>query len=122
LAADRIWLKRFGVRDEAPTTLDAILFDSLKDLRVARDTEDAVIETWVSGLSETDLATVLSYRTMANPDPIRQPLNAALTHLFNHQTHHRGQVHALMTAVENRDFAPSLDLIVYQRTTGVGMA
>jgi uncharacterized damage-inducible protein DinB len=40
---------------------------------------------------------------------------------FNHQTHHRGQVHALMTGLEGRDFAPSLDLIVYQRQTGAGM-
>jgi uncharacterized damage-inducible protein DinB len=122
LVADRIWLKRFGVRDEAPTTLNTILFENLTDLRVARDAEDATIESWISGLSDADLTSVVSYRTMVNPDPIRQPMNAALTHFFNHQTHHRGQVHALMTAVENRDFAPSLDLIVYQRTSGVGMA
>ncbi len=122
LAADRIWLKRFGVREEAPVTLDAILFDNLKDLRVARDTEDASIEGWISGLSEADLESILSYRRSVDPDPIRQPLNAALTHFFNHQTHHRGQVHALMTAIENRDFAPSLDLILYQRTSGIGMA
>ena len=122
LVADRIWLKRFGVRDEAPATLDAILFDTVKDLRVARDTEDAAIEAWVSSLSDADLASVLTYRRVAEPDPIRQKLNAALMHFFNHQTHHRGQVHALMTAVENRDFAPSLDLVLYQRATGVGMA
>lgn len=122
LVADRIWLKRFGVRDEAPPALDTILFDTLPDLRGARETEDAVIHSWTSGLSDEDLATVLTYRSLSKPDAIRQPLSTVLMHFFNHQTHHRGQVHTLMTAIENRDFAPSLDLILYQRTTGVGMA
>jgi uncharacterized damage-inducible protein DinB len=122
LVADRIWLKRFGVRAEAPRTLDVILFDELDKLRVAREAEDASISAWADGLDTAALDRPLSYRTMVNPDPIIQPLGSALVHFFNHQTHHRGQVHALMTALEGRDFAPSLDLIVFQRTTGVGMS
>lgn len=121
LVTDRIWLKRFGVRDEAPDRLDAVLIDDLSKLREARETEDANIEQWVADLSDGALAAPLSYQTLSSPAPITQPLGAALTHLFNHQTHHRGQVHALMTGLEGRDFAPSLDLIVYQRQTGVGM-
>jgi hypothetical protein len=39
-------------------------------------------------------------------------------HVFNHQTHHRGQVHCLLTRIA--DDAPSLDLILYQRQTGLG--
>ena len=122
LVADLIWLKRFGVRADAPDRLDAILHDTLADLRAARIEEDSRIEDWVAGLSEADLAAPISYRTMVNPAPISQALGSALMHLFNHQTHHRGQVHALMTAMEGRDFAPSLDLIVFQRTTGIGMS
>jgi uncharacterized damage-inducible protein DinB len=122
LVADRIWLKRFGARDDAPGALDEILFDALTELRIAREREDAGIEAWVGALSDADLAATINYTSLSNPQPISQPLGAALTHFFNHQTHHRGQVHALMTALENRDFAPSLDLILYQRTTGIGMA
>jgi len=122
LVTDRIWLKRFGVRDDAPDRLDAVLFDELPSLRAARVEEDARIEAWTAGLWEDDLRKPVSYRRATSPELIRQPLASALTHLFNHQTHHRGQIHALMTALGGRDFAPSLDLIVYQRETGVGMS
>ena len=50
----------------------------------------------------------------------RIPLGPALAHLFNHHTHHRGQVHALLTGLTGT--APALDLIVFQRETGIGMA
>jgi uncharacterized damage-inducible protein DinB len=122
LTTDRIWLKRFGVRSDAPDRLDAILFDDLPGLRAAREEEDARIERWIGSLSEDALAASCSYQTLSRPEPITQPLASAVAHLFNHQTHHRGQVHALMTGFGGRDFAPSLDLIVYQRQTGVGMS
>ena len=122
LVTDRIWLKRFGVRDEAPDRLDAILFGDLPGLRTARVAEDIAIDHWIGGLTEAGLAASISYSPLSNPTPITQPLSSALAHLFNHQTHHRGQIHALMTAIEGRDFAPSLDLILYQRETGAGMS
>ena len=58
--------------------------------------------------------------TIVNAMTIKQPLAPALDHFFNHQTHHRGQLHALLTAIGGRDFAPSLDLILFQRKTGAG--
>jgi len=122
LVADRIWLKRFGVRSDAPGALDVILFEDLAGLRAARAAEDASIETWIGSLADGDLAAPLTYRTLVSPAPVTQPLASALTHVFNHQTHHRGQIHAIMTALESRDFAPSLDLIVYQRETGHGLS
>jgi len=51
LVADRIWLKRFGARDEAPGALDTILFDDLPDLRAARADEDAGIVAYVERLT-----------------------------------------------------------------------
>jgi uncharacterized damage-inducible protein DinB len=53
---------------------------------------------------------------------VTQPLAPALSHFFNHQTHHRGQVHALMTAIGGQNAAPSLDMILFQRETGIGMS
>ena len=46
------------------------------------------------------------------------PLAPALDHFFNHQTHHRGQAHCLLTAIAGD--APSFDLIIFQRETGFG--
>ena len=63
---------------------------------------------------------LLRYRTISNPTDFEQPLASTLIHFFNHQTHHRGQVHALLTGLTGT--APSLDLIMFQRQTGIGLA
>ncbi len=120
LVADRIWMKRFTGQGEAPNTLDAILFEDVASLRAARDREDARISAFVSGLTEKELAATFSYRTIVNPKTVTQPLAPALDHFFNHQTHHRGQAHAILTGLKGRELAPSFDMILYQRETGAG--
>lgn len=90
LVTDRIWMKRFTGEGEAPDRLDAILFDELHALRAARITEDDRIVGYVDGLGEAGLAGTFSYRRVTTPEMFTQPLAPALSHLFNHQTHHRG--------------------------------
>jgi uncharacterized damage-inducible protein DinB len=118
LVADRIWMRRFTGGGDAPGRLDAILFEDLSELRRAREAEDERIVRYVDGLSEADLAGLIRYRTITNPKDIEQPLAPALVHFFNHQTHHRGQVHCLLTGLTGD--APSLDLLLLQRETGIG--
>jgi uncharacterized damage-inducible protein DinB len=120
LVADRIWMKRFTGQGETLTKLDAILYDDLASLRAARDREDARISAYVGQLTEDELAANFSYQTIVNPKTVTQPLAPALDHFFNHQTHHRGQAHAVLTGLRGRDFAPSLDLMHFQRETGAG--
>jgi uncharacterized damage-inducible protein DinB len=120
LVADRIWLKRFSGRGDAPNRLDAILFENLDDLRDARHREDERIIAYIDSLSEADLGGRIRYKTITNPVEIEQPLAPALIHFFNHQTHHRGQVHGLLTGFGLE--APSLDLILFQRKSGMGLA
>ena len=120
LVTDRIWMRRFTGTGDAPTRLDAILFDDLSDLRAARRAEDQRIESYVGELDEARLNGLLRYRTISNPTDFEQPLASTLIHFFNHQTHHRGQVHALLTGLTGT--APSLDLIMFQRQTGIGLA
>jgi len=119
LAADRIWLKRMTGKGDAPDRLDPILFDGLADLRQARRSEDERIIGYVEGLSEADLAARIRYRGITNPAEVEQPLGSILMHVFNHQTHHRGQVHCLLTGL-GRD-GPVLDLAAFQRISGMGM-
>ncbi len=119
LVGDRIWMGRFTGTGGAPTRLDAVLFDDFAELRLAREAEDARIAGYIGSLGESDLAGRFRYRTISSPADIEQPLAPALTHFFNHQTHHRGQVHCLLTQLAGE--APSLDLIMYQRETGDGM-
>ncbi len=122
LVGDRIWMYRFTGAGDAPATLDAILFGDLAPLADARQAEDAWISQWIGSLGDADFDRFFSYRTITNPMTVTQKLAPALDHFFNHQTHHRGQAHCLLTAIGGRDFAPSLDLILYQRETGQGVA
>ena len=77
---------------------------------------------WVDALDDEKLAATFTYRTITSPSDITQPLAPALAHFFNHQTHHRGQLHGLLTAIGGRDAAPILDLILFQRETGIGIS
>jgi uncharacterized damage-inducible protein DinB len=120
LVGDRIWMHRFTGEGELPETLDQILYDDFAALREARRAMDASICRFVGGLGAADLARVIRYRTFSKPQEVEQMLAPALDHFFNHQTHHRGQAHALLSAIVGNARTPSFDLIVYQRQTGEG--
>jgi uncharacterized damage-inducible protein DinB len=113
LVTDRIWMQRFTGEGEAPHRLDAILFETLEELRSAREAEDRRIIRWVEALDDRRIAGTIKYRRVSSPDEFEQQLSLALAHWFNHQTHHRGQVHALLTGLVGK--APELDLLYFQR-------
>jgi uncharacterized damage-inducible protein DinB len=113
LVTDRLWLRRLTGAGDAPGRLDVILFDRLDALRQARVAEDARLQAYVAGLSPEALAADFDYATTSGA-PQRQPRAEALAHLFNHQTHHRGQAHAILTRLGMAD-PPSLDLLMMQR-------
>ena len=121
LIADRIWMRRFTGTGPAPAKLDEIAHAEFHALEVARQIEDERIIAFVDLLSAADLAATFTYRIIAGPRDITQPLAPALAHFFNHQTHHRGQAHCLLTQIAGHDAAPVLDLIYFQRETGVGL-
>lgn len=121
LVADRIWMRRFTGEGPVQTRLDEVLFDDLSLLRAERAALDDRIVGYIDGLTDASFARPLSYRTITSPIEITQPLAPALAHFFNHQTHHRGQAHALVTQAAGNDAMPSLDLIMFQRETGVGL-
>ena len=107
LVGDRIWLARFAGVQVPSTGLDAIPYEDFDALRQARAEEDARLLTFIEGLAPADLAGSIRYvnnQGLTFDDPV--PM--LLAHLFNHQTHHRGQVHDMLsqTAVP----PPVLDL------------
>ena len=118
LATDRIWMQRFTGEGDAPQRLDAILHDRFDALRQARESEDRRIVAYIESLDEARLAGVIRYRRVSTPDEFVQPLMPALDHWFNHQTHHRGQAHAILTALGRH--APELDLLYFQRLGAAG--
>lgn len=94
LLADRVWLKRLTGEGQHPNWLDAILFDDRRELAQARMAEDARLKRVIGSYTADDLGKVVSY-TMAEK-PQKQALQEILLHLFNHQTHHRGQAPRLL--------------------------
>ncbi|MGV4792371.1 DinB family protein [Rhizobium sp. F40D2] len=116
MVADRIWMKRFTGTGEAPTSLDAILYEERHALAAARKTEDERIIAWTGALDEARLAANFTYSPVSQPIEITQPLWTALSHLFNHQTHHRGQCHMTLTALGKPSLG--LDLIYFLRSEG----
>ncbi len=113
LATDRIWMKRFTGVGKTPERLDAIVHETFGPLRAAREAEDLRIVAWINGLDETRLQGVIRYRRVSTPEEFVQPLMPALDHWFNHQTHHRGHAHMILTSLGRP--APELDLLFYQR-------
>ncbi len=95
-----------------PTRLDEVLFENLSDLRRARDVEDQRILDLCARLTSTDLQKTIAYRDMAGKTQATS-LHGILLHFFNHQTHHRGQVHDLLSATPVQP--PSLDMIILIR-------
>jgi uncharacterized damage-inducible protein DinB len=114
LATDRIWMQRFTGEGDAPARLDAILFETFGELGAAREAEDLRIVNFIESLDDGRIAGTIKYRRLSSPEQFEQQLAPALAHWFNHQTHHRGQVHVMLTGLVGE--APELDLLIFQRT------
>jgi uncharacterized damage-inducible protein DinB len=114
LVTDRIWMKRFTGEGDAPAALDAIIHRGLGALRVGREAEDRRIIEWVGALGEKALSGRFTYMTMTDMRTISQRLAPALAHFFNHQTHHRGQAHTILTVLGKSSV--TLDLSYFQRS------
>ena len=103
LLADRVWLGRFtgAVLEEGEMgpggirSLDQELYGDFEELRRKRATTDDELSAWVSGLTHEWLAAPLVY--MRRGQKHESPLWWAVAHVFNHQTHHRGQITTLLT-------------------------
>jgi uncharacterized damage-inducible protein DinB len=100
LWADQMWLSRFGACPPPPakTITDGLtMIDSFDELSSTRKTFDATIETWAGALSADWLNGDLEFYSATFGQKLIRPRAVLVMHLFNHQTHHRGQVHTLLT-------------------------
>jgi uncharacterized damage-inducible protein DinB len=118
LVADGLGMNRFLGLPNPPTRLDQILHDDLPALRAARVAVDDRIVSFAQSLTDEDVERPIRFRTVTDNARYEQVLSGAMDHFFNHQTHHRGQVHALLTGLTGK--APELDLIFFQRESGTG--
>lgn len=100
LWADQLWMSRFDGW-EAPKIVQkdsASLIADFGELRRERDRADAKIAAWAEKVDEAWLAGDQTWFSGSLGREISQPRGTLMMHFFNHQTHHRGQAHAMITA------------------------
>ena len=78
-------------------SLDQILYDDFAELSAARRDEDDRLVALVDGLDAAALARPIRYRRIIGEGCESVRASLILLTLFNHQTHHRGQIHAMLT-------------------------
>jgi len=108
IVGDIVWLKRFATDPEkfrsltsiretvTPESLDTHLYDDLESLHAARQKLDADIENFCDEISDEQLQDKLDYENFQG-NSYRDQLGLLIQHLFNHQTHHRGQITTLLS-------------------------
>lgn len=99
LVGDRIWLARFSGEEVPSTGLDAVLYEVFAELGEAREREDVRIEEFVAGIDEGFLNGSIRYENNEGRT-LEDPVDVLLPHFFNHQTHHRGQVHDMLSQTD----------------------
>ena len=107
LLADGIWMARFAGGGKITPPLNTVLFDNFPALQQARVEKDREIVAFFDGADEEFLSRPLRYANSLGKDYV-DSAGTAVFHFFNHQTHHRGQVHVLFSQTGVKP--PSLDL------------
>ncbi len=113
LVTDRMWLARLTGQPLPPYNLDSVVIDDFAELRAAKAADDATLLAHVEGLSDAAIAAEFRWVRRADGVEVVGPLWSTLAHVFNHQAHHRGQAHDLLSQAGVAP--PSLDLPVYGR-------
>ena len=113
LVGDLLWLRRFYLHHSpssqtfsklntldtypAVESLNQILFDDFEAFKTVRFDVDAIISDWVNTqLTEADVANTFTYQNIKGESASKN-FGEVLSHLFNHQTHHRGLVSTVLS-------------------------
>lgn len=97
LLGDRLWMGRFTLKPFPVESLDQELYADWKELCRERGLTDNDIIEWAENLTDTDLGASLEFNVMVDKSRRTCPLWILVTHFFNHQTHHRGQLTTLLS-------------------------
>lgn len=111
LTADRIWLHRLTGEGPRPDRLDEEPYALFEELRAAREAEDQRLSAYVAGVNLEELERVLEYANTRG-EAKALPVKIILAHMFNHQTHHRGQATHILRQLGVAE-PPALDLLYF---------
>ncbi|HXP04202.1 MAG TPA: DinB family protein [Stellaceae bacterium] len=116
LWGDAQWMSRFDgwERPATPIKESRHMIEDYAELRARRIKADADIERWAGKVDDNWLNADLTWFSGATNREVTAPKRLLVTHFFNHQTHHRGQAHALITAAGERTDDTDLFLVIPQ--------
>lgn len=96
LLADRLWLARFEGKNVPALKLSDELYADWEEFKIERAQTDTHICDFVALQTIESLSQIFEWTSIAVPKHHALTFGLVLTHFFNHQTHHRGQISALM--------------------------
>lgn len=102
---DRMWMARFtdAVARPAQSPREALTaHPTAADWYAERYRLDGQITLWADGLHTVDVTGPMTWHSGAAKADLTRPIGMLIVHMFNHQTHHRGQIHAMLTAAGAR--------------------
>lgn len=114
LWADGIWMSRFDNWPKPATLIRQSdhFIEDFAALCAVREKADDGISRWADTVDDAWLGEDLVWFSGAAQRQVRAPKRLLVTHFFNHQTHHRGQAHALLTAAGQETGDTDLFLVV----------
>jgi len=98
LVTDGIWWSRFALGESPRTALNAVPHAQREPLVDALRSAVPRWQPWAAELTAERFDDELRY-TRGNGEPVRLPFTPTLGHVFNHATHHRGQLTAALTTM-----------------------
>ena len=113
LWADRVWMSRFGEGQKLEVGIpqSVSLYPDWEPLKRERAAFDETIIGWADKLDASWLANDLTFYSYGAQREFTKPKWLVVTHLFNHQTHHRGQIHCMLTQAGGRPHDTDLPLL-----------
>ena len=114
LWGDSQWMSRFDDWKRPATLIKQSdhFIDGWDELCAARDKGDSDISRWAAKVDEAWLGEDLVWFSGAAGREIHAPKRLLVAHFFNHQTHHRGQAHCLLTAAGQQTGDTDLFLVI----------
>jgi uncharacterized damage-inducible protein DinB len=114
LWGDRMWMSRFDgwPKPDVIQKDSASLVANFDELSRLRTDADERISAWAGRMTDDWLSEDMVWFSASVQKELRSPRSFAVTHFFNHQTHHRGQAHALITACGEKTGDTDLFLVV----------
>jgi uncharacterized damage-inducible protein DinB len=111
LLSDLIYRERLEKKPTTFTRLDEVLYEDFGELEVAHRAQDAWYVDFSDAMDPAELDGTLSFDTVGTGEYFSLPLRTCLTNLFEHQIHHRGQVHHMLSHADQDP--PPLDVVKF---------